>query len=512
MPNSTAEASGDLNRKMARGAAWLVLFKLADRAIGFVSTLILARILVPEDFGIVAMGTSMLGALEMLSAFNFDIALIQNPRALRRHYDTAWTFQLLFALFTALMMCALAIPAAHFFAEPRVTWLMVALGLCSAIRGFDNIGVVAFQKDLELHKEFKLGMIKRLAGFVVTIVAAFALRNYWALVLGMLTLRLVGCALSYRMHLYRPRWSLEAARELFQFSVWLLLNNALIFLNNRGSDFLIGRLGGPASLGLYALSYELANLPTTELVFPIQRAVFPGYSRIASDPIQLREAFLKVLSVVAIVTVPAGALIGLLANPLVLTLLGPRWLGAVPLIEVLALFGIVRSLHGPNGSIYLALGRPHAVAGLQGLQLFIAVGLMLQWIPVHGVIGAAWAILVGALIAMGVNFAMVLRAIQLPFGRFVAALWRPSVAVVGMALLLRQIEPSGQISAVAPHGLTTAVILVVQATTGVVCYLLAVLLLWFVCRCPPGIEKFAVDYLHGKWRKWREGKAKFGGA
>ncbi len=477
----------DLKRRMASGAAWLVLFRLSDRGIGLVSTLILARLLVPADFGLVAMGTSILAALELMGAFSFDIALIQNQRADRRHYDTAWTFAVMFGLINAAGMCILAVPAAGFFGEPRVEGLMYALALCTAIQGLENVGIVAFQKDLELHKEFWLGLTKKLIGFAVTIVAAVLLRSYWALICGMLALRLSGLALTYKLHPYRPRLSLAAAGELLGFSKWLLLNNLLIFLNNRGADFVIGKFSGAGALGLYSISYELANLPTTELVHPISRAVFPGYSRLAGDLPQLRNAFLQVISLVALLTVPAGALIGLVAEPLVQLLLGSKWMGAVPLIQVLAAFGIVRSLHGPNGSIYLALGKPRVIAALQCVQLVIAISLMLVLVPRFGPVGAAWAILAGACVAMTSNYVMVMRELALPFLDLFRVVWRPLAAALIMTVSILFWGPFWPASAQASIG-SVVMQLGSLSAGGIITYVVSIVLFWHLAGKPAGAE------------------------
>lgn len=341
----------DLKRRMAQGAAWMVLFRFVDRGIGLIGTLILARLLVPGDFGLMAMAMTIIAALDLLGAYNFETALIQNRNAERSHYDTAFTLNLLLALLKALLMALLAHPAAVFYGEPRLEAVMLALAAASVLQGLENIGIVDFQKELQFDREFRLSLYRRLAGFVVTMVAAWWLGSYWALIIGITAMRAVGVALSFGMHPYRPRLTLQRWRELFGYTKWLLLNNVLIFLNNRGADFVIGRVSGSHALGLYSVSYELANLPTTELVHPIQRAMFPGYSQLADDPPRLRQTFLDVLGLIAILTVPIGLLIGALAEPFVLTLLGSQWVAAVPLVQLLSVFGVVRALHGPTGSI-----------------------------------------------------------------------------------------------------------------------------------------------------------------
>lgn len=488
----------DIKRRMASGALWMVLFRLTDRGIGFLSTLLLARLLVPADFGLVAMGTSMLAALELLSAFNFDLALIQNSRAERRHYDSAWTMAILFGAFNAAAMVALSWPAASFFGEPRVQTLMCVLAVGCLIQGFENIGIVAFQKELELHREFRFGLTKKLVGFVVTLTVAFWLRNYWALLCGMLALRVTGVALSYRLQPYRPRLSLAAARELIGFSKWLLLNNVLIFLNNRGTDFVIGRFSGASSLGLYSLAYELANLPTTELVFPISRAVFPGYARLAGNLAEMRTTFIQVLSLVALLTVPAGVLIGLVAEPLVMVLLGRRWLDAVPLIQVLACFGIARSLHGPNGSVYLALGKPRVIAALQCVQLVIAFGLMLVLVPMLGPIGAAWSILIGAVVAMSSNFVMVLRELGMSARPLATALWRPATGALLTCLAVQLVGAAmGPLSADASFWVAASR-LVGLSVAGLATYVATVFLCWRGAGHPAGAEQMVVNTIRSR--------------
>lgn len=478
----------DINRQVAKGAAWLILFRLFDRGLGFLSTLILARILVPADFGLIAMAIAVLAALELLGAFSFDLALIQNQKATRAHYDTAWTFTVLFGTFNALAMCALAGPMSHFYGEPRVEGVMYALAACTLLQGFDNIGVVAFQKDLQLHKEFWFGLGKKLTGFAVTMALAFTFGSYWALVGGTLASRLASLGLSYVLHPYRPRLSLAAAGDLFHFSKWLLLNNFLIFLNNRGTDFVIGRLQGATALGLYSVSYEIANLPTTELVWPIQRAVFPGYAKVADDLTRLRTMFVQVIGALCLLTVPAGMMLVVAAEPVVRILLGERWLPAAPLIQVLALFGIVRALHGPTGSVFLALGKPAIVAATQCVQIALAGALMFLLIPRFGAIGAALAILGGATMAMCANYAMLARALQLPLRQVLQAVWRSLVGGCAMWITARELAQSGWVPGQALAGLA------VLTTACLLAYICTVLIAWQLQGRPGGGESVLIGF------------------
>lgn len=485
----------DLKRRMAKGAAWMVLFRFVDRGIGLIATLILARLLVPGDFGLMAMAMTIIAALELLGAYSFETALIQNRNAERSHYDTAFTLNLALALVKALLMALLAQPAAAFYGEPRLEAVMLALAAASVLQGLENIGIVDFQKELQFDREFRLSLYRRLVGFAITMAAAWWLASYWALIIGIAATRLAGVALSFGMHPFRPRLSLERWRELFGYSKWLLLNNVLIFLNNRGADFVIGRMSGSHALGLYSVSYDLANLPTTELVYPIQRAVFPGYSQLAGDIDKLRVALLEVIGLMAILTMPIGLLIAALAEPMVLALLGAQWLEAAPLIQVLAFFGVIRALHGPAGSIYLALGRPRLVALLSVVQLTIALGLMTAWVPAQGAVGAAWSLLVGAASAMAVNYWLAFRHLSLAPTALLAVIWRPVLAgglmAAGVGALAMEWD-TGRSS------LGAWVELLGLSSLGIALYVPMLLAMWAGVGKPQGAEAVLIREIRGR--------------
>src|SRR5262245_61096532 len=223
-------AAGEVERRMAKGALWMVLARTTDRSMGLVSTAILARLLVADDFGLVAMATAVLALLELIASFGFDVALIQNTNASRQQYDTAWTFNVFLGASIGLLLLLLAVPAAHFYNEPRLTGILSCLALAAAVQGFENFGVVAFRKALNFNNDFALLFSKRLATFSVTIPIAFALRNYWALVAGILVGRIASVGLTYWLHPYRPRFSLAGGSALLHFGKWLVVGNVYYFV------------------------------------------------------------------------------------------------------------------------------------------------------------------------------------------------------------------------------------------------------------------------------------------
>ena len=170
-----------VRRQLTVGAIWTAGGRIVSNLLGVVSTLVLARLLTPADFGLVALATAVLGVLELLRLFGFDSALIQNRAATHEHYNTAWTFNILLGGLVAAALVIVAPAAAAFYAEPRLFGVLLCLALATFVQGFENVGVIAFRRDLELHREFNLLLLKRVVVFAVTIPLAFALRNYWAL-------------------------------------------------------------------------------------------------------------------------------------------------------------------------------------------------------------------------------------------------------------------------------------------------------------------------------------------
>lgn len=480
----------NVNSKMAKGAVWMVLFKLVERSLGLISTIILARLLVPADFGLIAMAMSIIAILELLGAFGFDMALIQNAGAKREDYNTAWTFNVLFGLVSALIVIALAIPAAAFYAEPRLENLIYVLALGLAVQGFENIGIVAFRKQLEFNKEFKFQITKKLASFIVTVFFAYYLHSYWALVAGMLTGRIFGVFLSYYSHPYRPWFSLRARHELFHFSKWLFFNNVLLLLRTRSIDFIIGKTSGAHGLGLFSIAHEVSSLPSTELIAPINRAVFPGYAKMSHDTCELRNGFLKVFSVIVMFALPAGAGIAVTADLIVAVLLGPKWLETVPLIQILAFYGIVSAMQTNTIYIHLAVGKPKVTSYLFLAQAIIQIPLLV-WLSIeHGVTGAAWGVLGVSVLVLPANLYLVSHRLDLSFRDLASILWRPVVAVVAMFFV---VEYALSLLRGGAGILGDLVLLLFGVGLGAVVFIVAVLGLWLLSARPDGAEQYLLE-------------------
>ena len=206
-----------------KGALMTVLMRWTDRLIGFISTLILARVLVPEDFGVIAMASLVVGLLDVLLDLGVNVALIQNRTPSQAHYDSAWTLRLAQAATTALLIVIASPFAGDYFNDPRVTPVLQFMALSLFVAGLENIGTITFQKEMRFDLEYRFNFSKRIVAFLVTVTSAWLLHSYWALVFGTLAGRIFGVFLSYRMVAMRPRLCTEKMREIkFKHLIWPL--------------------------------------------------------------------------------------------------------------------------------------------------------------------------------------------------------------------------------------------------------------------------------------------------
>ncbi len=478
----------DLGRKVAAGAAWMVALRLVSRVLGVASMLVLARLLTPEDFGLVALATTIAALLDIASEFNFDLAIIRDRTAGRPEYDTAWTLDILKGLGLGLVLLLLAAPAAAFFADPRLEVVFWWLALAALLQGLGNIGTVDFRRELDIAREFRFHLYGRLAQFVTAIALAFLWRDWRALVAGILARRVVLLVASFTMSRYRPKLSLARVGALVDFSKWVLANNALSFVRERIDALVVGKLAGPAALGLYTIAQEIADLPTSELAQPVARATYPGFARIAHEPGRLAEGYLETLGLVLAICLPAAAGIGLLARPLVLVLLGPPWLEAVPLVELLVLYGAFRTVSTSTSPVFLAMGRVRIDPGLMALYLALLVPLLVVLVSRQGVFGAVLALTICAGVHLVLALVIVSRLLALRPARLVGCTWRTLLATLVMA---------AGVAGTVPAFDHPALQLLVGAGCGALLFAASLFAAWWLAGRPPGPERTLLVQLAG---------------
>ncbi len=475
-----------LGHRIATGATWIVLQRLAVRIIGLISTVILARLLVPADFGLVALATTMLAVLETLLELGFDLALIQKQSADRSQYDTAWTLSIARGVLTALLFVAAAYPLADFYNDPRLATVVMWLAAIALMSGFQNIGIVEFRMELQFEREFRLLVISKVAAFIVTLALAWHWRDYRALVAGIITGKAVAFLLSYTMHPYRPRLSLKGATPFLHFSKWLLVNNLIVLIRQRMDTFVVGKMSSATALGHYTVAYEISNLATTELIWPISRALFPGFAKMQGNPARLADGFVASLGIMFFLGAPLAVGVGLVAEHIVRIFLGAQWMPVVPLIQVLSLYGFLNLPVANGQAIYLAIGRPDLITWRGLPSVIVLPPALIGGVYYLGPVGAAWGLVLSAAIGLVVHFWLIKRQLTVTAKGIVGALWRPSVALCAMAAVVLVIDRAWPDEETLTSDLIQTLILVIA---GALTYFGTVALLWLGAGRPDGTER-----------------------
>ena len=408
-----------LSQRTVRGGFWVFLLRIIQQLFGLARLVIIARILSPNDFGLMGIALLAMATLETFSQTGFQQALIQKKEDIKSYLDAAWTVLIVRGVILFAILYLVAPYVASFFDAPEARPIIQVIGFSVLFQAFTNIGVIYFQKELEFNKEFIYQFAGTLADFIVAVSAVLILRNVWALVFGMLAGNAVRCIVSHLIHPYRPRLSSDfvKAKELFGFGKWILGSSILVFLLTQGDDIFVGKLLGATALGFYQMAYKISNLPATELSHLIAKVMFPAYSKLQDNIQKLRESYLKVLQLTTFLSIPIAGLIFVLAQDFTIIFLGEKWMPMVPAMQVLAFYGALRAIGATTGVVFLAVGQPEISTKIKFAQLILLAVLIYPFTMRWGILGTSLAVTTYALIFNFVAVYKVLKIVKSGFGK-----------------------------------------------------------------------------------------------
>ncbi|MCM8813522.1 MAG: lipopolysaccharide biosynthesis protein [Candidatus Omnitrophica bacterium] len=351
---------------------------MSQRVLTFIRTIIVARFLAPQDFGLMGIALLTLQTLEIFSQTGFQAALVQKKEQVEKYLNTAWTFLALRGVGLLLLTLIVAPYIADFFKSPAAVVLIQCIGVSFFFQGITNIGVIFFQKDLDFKRRFLWEFAGFLVECVVSVVLVIMLKNVWSLVIGKIAGDAAKCIASYLFSAYRPAWDFnrEHRRELHRFGRWVFGVNVLVFLTTEGDSVIIGKLFGNTALGFYRMAGRLSYMPTTEIAGVVSQITFPAYARIQDDPAKLKAAFLKTLLATCAVSVLFSGLLFGLAGEFTRLFLGEQWLPIVPVVKILIVAGFIRSIQAIVGPLFQAIGRPKIDTWCQFVR-FLSLALLL---------------------------------------------------------------------------------------------------------------------------------------
>lgn len=394
-----------LGKRVRAGLTWILSSSLLGELIRFARSVVLARLLLPEDFGLFGMALTMAAALNALTTIGLSQTVVsykfENNAELKAHLDTAWSAELIRSLVITLLLSAAAFPMSRFYGQAQLTLIIPVLALTIFIQGFQNIGLTLLRKQLSFARIFWYELVTNVVGFAITIGLALVMRSVWALAIGLLLTSVLSTVLSYIFHSYRPKLAFEklALRRALKVGKFTLVIAVAAYVTNMADNVMVGRLLGTNALGNYSLAFNISSAPFSVLVYAIAIVLFPAYAEITAERRErLAQAFIKVFNVASLLLIMIAAPLFLLAEDLVALLFGGKWINAGPVLRILALTIPLRGLAQIIATLFVSLNRQKQLAIGRVLEAVVFLAALYPLIKAFGLTGAAWA----GLIAYGV--------------------------------------------------------------------------------------------------------------
>jgi O-antigen/teichoic acid export membrane protein len=379
---SVAGLRSDLRSRALTGATITLVAQACGFALSTVGTIVLARLLTPHDFGLVAMVLAFSFLLQNFGLNGFVEAIIQREHIDHRQVSTLWWINAALNLALALLFVALGPAIAQFYGEPLLTPIVAAMALSILFGGLSTQHQALLRRNMEFGKVAACEVGGTLGSLGIAIVLAYRGWGYWALVARWVSNPLATTMAAWALCGWRP--GLPARRTgvgpMLRFAFHTYGNFALFYFCRTADKILVGRFHGSPALGAYDRAYQLSMMLPNQLLSPLNSVVMPAFSRLADDPDRYRETYLSALSVLAFVCLPLSAALTLTGSDLILTLLGPQWESAGRIFAVFGLSIGVLMLYCTHSWLHLSLGTPDrwlrwAVVALVVTGLLFVAGL-----------------------------------------------------------------------------------------------------------------------------------------
>lgn len=465
-----------MEEKAVHSVAWTVLTFAANRSVTLIATIVLARLLAPEDFGVIALSFLVMSVGNIFATLGLGNALIARQDWGRREQGTVLTLIVGFGALLCGVVELITPLVAELLAEPRLTAVLRWSALALLLSGVGMFHAVLNQRELELKRNFRAEICQSAAYAATAITLAALGAGVWSIVVGQLVQAVTFSAvlLALAPQRVRPTWIGRVARDALRAGRAYLVQGLLAFFQQNADYVVVGRLLGSAQLGFYSMAYRLAELPTWAIGDPVAKVTFPAFTRMRDRGEDVLPSFLSAFRLLAAVVLPIGAILSAAALPFTLTVFGEPWLPMAAPLAVLGIWAAIRPLQNFTGWLFNSFG----LAGYTARVSLVVVVALLPCLVLAARASLTWVaavLLAHAVITLTVQTLMARKLIGLTVGRQLRAL-RP----VALAFVASWGATRGTVAL--SEGLPPPVTLVAAAGAGVVSYLFA---LWLADRALP---------------------------
>ncbi len=380
-----------LRSRVSRGLFWEGGAALIAQGLSFLVSLLLARLLTPEYFGLIGIASLAISSLVFLQELGFSAALIYRQQDVEAAANTAhWTVLVSSAL---LYVVAFVISplVAQFFRSPEVTPVLRVLALTIVISSFSRVPYTLLTKELDFRKKVLPEITGSVVGNISALLLALVGWRVWALVAGELISASLITILVYLVSPWRPKFQFVRSifGELFGYGKHIAVSQVLIFGITNIDDLFVGRMLGQAALGQYGLAYKISNTPATNIARLVNRVTFPAFSILQAERDRMRNAFFRQVRLVAALAMPIGVGIVFFASDFVYAVLNESWAPAIVPMQILAVYGVIRAVASNMGVMFQAGGKPKWLAGIAAWRFVVMAVLLYPFIRWGGLVGVS---------------------------------------------------------------------------------------------------------------------------
>jgi PST family polysaccharide transporter len=455
-----------LRSKTISGVGWTSFARVIKQGAQFILSVILMRLLNPDAYGLIGMAMVFIGFANIFKEFGFGSALVQRSHLAVTHYSSTYFTNIVIGILICVLFLWISPLVADFYGDSRLNTIVQVLSINFALAGFGIVPRAFLQRKMRFDILSKIDIAITLIPGTIAVILAFLGWGVWSLVFQ----SLVGTFFSVVAYNYFSPWkprldfSFRAVKELWSYSANLTGFNVINYWARKSDDLLIGKFMGSASLGIYSRAYSLMLLPITQIISVISGVMFPALSKIQREKERVKKIYLRAMRLLAFITFPMMIGLFVVAQPFVLALFGEKWIGVIPIIQILTWVGITQTLSNPTGWIYTSQGKTNwmfwwGVFGSGTLVIAIVIGV---W--VGSIKSVAMAYLVANILLTYPGIAIPGKLIDMRFWDVIRVVYPSLAAALGMAVVVFGV------SWVLPNSMNIQLRLGIEVLTGILVY------------------------------------------
>ncbi|MBR2866902.1 MAG: lipopolysaccharide biosynthesis protein [Alistipes sp.] len=457
-------AEAKLEHKVVSGVAWSFSEKFLSMVVQMVVSIVVARQLAPDDFGIMAIMTFFTSVALAIVDSGFSQTLIRKPHPTDTEYRSVLGFNVVVSLVLYVVFLALSSPLAALYDAPVIRDIAPVLFLVLPINSLCVVQTVMFTREFRFALLSKIVFFSSLLSGIVAVVMAVAGCGIWSLVAQRLLMMGLKAAAFWWIRRWRTSapFSLASLRAMAPFSLRLLATDLIASIYNNVAQLFIGKMHSTSALGYYAQAQKLKDLPVTSIVQAVQGVTYPALAEVDGDERKFSEAYMRIVRLLSFVIFPVMLGFVAIAPDMFMLLLGYKWMPTVPYFEILALSGMAYPLAMVSYNILKVRSDGRVIVRLELLKRIIMTAVLCYTIP-RGVESVAWGMTAMAFVELFINTAMALRYLSVGVVGLLVNILPQLVLAATMFVALYLAEPY-------IATLTPGLRLLVEVTAGVAIY------------------------------------------